>query len=436
MALKLFKKNKDKSDKRKEKKAEEVAEIEELDALEPEFEEQNALRAADEEPEDEDEDLTDEMIEKMLEDELGIAAEDDFEAKTAGDAIEVLKADDAAEVPVVHDVVEISELDDAVDTLDADAMIEDTAAPDDIPKEKKKDGYFNRVRGRLFKSRKSLSDGFDSIFTGKTKIDDDLLEELEELLITSDIGVQTSIKLIERIAKAKVKDVDQLKAVLKEKVLSILTAEPDESRTEITKPHIILVIGVNGVGKTTTIGKLAASAHASGQKVLIAAADTFRAAAVEQLGIWAERANAEFVKHKENADPAAVAFDAVAAASARGCDLVFIDTAGRLHTKVNLMEELKKIKRTVARQLAGAPHETLLVLDATTGQNALSQARMFNEALDISGLVLTKLDGTAKGGIVIGICSELNIPLRYIGIGEQIDDLRPFDAEQFIDALF
>ena len=198
----------------------------------------------------------------------------------------------------------------------------------------------------------------------------------------------------------------------------------------------MLVVGVNGVGKTTTIGKIAASADASGKKVLIAAADTFRAAAVEQLGIWAERANAEFVKHKENADPAAVAFDAVAAASARGCDLVLIDTAGRLHTKVNLMEELKKIKRTVAKQLAGAPHETLLVLDATTGQNALSQAKLFNDAIDISGLVLTKLDGTAKGGIVIGICSELNIPLQYIGIGEQIEDLRPFDAKQFIDALF
>ena len=426
MALNWFKKDKDKSDKRKKKNAEEVVEEEELNALEPEFEEQNALRAADEEPEDEDEELTDEMIEKMLEDELGVADDPDVEAETAGNRVEV---------PELYDFVEVSEMDDAVENLDADALIGDAAGPDDRSLEKKEDGYFNRLKGRLFKSRKSLSGGFDSIFTGKTKIDDDLLEELEELLITSDIGVQTSINLIERIAKAKVKDVDQLKTVLKEEVLSILAVEPDEPRTEITEPHIILVIGVNGVGKTTTIGKLAASANASGKKVLIAAADTFRAAAVEQLGIWAERANAEFVRHKENADPAAVAFDAVAAASARGCGLVLIDTAGRLHTKVNLMEELKKIKRTVAKQLAGAPHETLLVLDATTGQNALSQAKMFNEALDISGLVLTKLDGTAKGGIVIGICSELNIPLRYIGIGEQIDDLRPFDAEQFIDAL-
>ena len=309
-------------------------------------------------------------------------------------------------------------------------------AVDDTPAKKEKTGYFKRLRKRLFKSRKSLSTGFDSIFTGKTKIDDEVLEELEELLITSDIGVQTTIELIERISNAKVKDVSQLKSVLKNEILSIFDSDPGVPEVSGDPPHVVLVVGVNGVGKTTTIGKIAALATASGQKVLIAAADTFRAAAVEQLGIWAERANAEFVKHKENADPAAVAFDAVAAASARGCDLVLIDTAGRLHTKVNLMEELKKIKRTVAKQLAGAPHETLLVLDATTGQNALSQAKLFNDAIDISGLVLTKLDGTAKGGIVIGICSELNIPLQYIGIGEQIEDLRPFDAKQFIDALF
>ena len=454
MALKWFKKNKDKSDRLKKKNAGEVAETEELNTLEPEFQEQSALPADDEEFQDEDEELTDEMIEKMLEDELGLADEDEleaepadedefdaepadeveFEAEPVDEATETVETDDAAEVSEANDAVAVVE--ETVETQGAPAATADTAAPDDIPEEQKKDGYFKRLRGRLFKSRKSLSGGFDSIFTGRTKIDDDLLEELEELLITSDIGVQASIELIERIAKAKVKDVDQLKVVLKEEVLAILAARPDESRAETTKPHVVLVIGVNGVGKTTTIGKLAASANAAGKKVLIAAADTFRAAAVEQLGIWAERASAEFVKHRENADPAAVAFDAVAAASARGCDLVFIDTAGRLHTKVNLMEELKKIKRTVAKQLEGAPHETLLVLDATTGQNALSQANMFNEALDISGLVLTKLDGTAKGGIVIGICSALNVPLQYIGIGEQIDDLRPFDAEQFIEALF
>ena len=426
MALRWLKKNKEKSDKRKNETVEEAAEIEESDALESEYQEYNALRATEEEPEDEDEELTDEMIEKMLEDELGVANEDDVESEPT---------DDAVEVPAVHNAVEASEADDVVEVLEADTAAEDTPPSDATPEEQKKDGYFKRLRGSLFKSRKSLSGGFDSIFTGKTKIDDDLLEDLEELLITADIGVQTSINLIERIAKLKVKDVDQLKMVLKEEILSILDTESEAPHAQIGKPHVILVVGVNGVGKTTTIGKIAASATASGKKVLIAAADTFRAAAVEQLGIWAERANAEFVKHKENADPAAVAYDAVAAASARGCDLVLIDTAGRLHTKVNLMEELKKIKRTVAKQLEGAPHEILLVLDATTGQNALSQAKLFNEAIEVSGLALTKLDGTAKGGIVIAICSTLNIPLEYIGIGEQIDDLRPFDARQFIEAL-
>jgi len=242
--------------------------------------------------------------------------------------------------------------------------------------------------------------------------------------------------LMERIADAKVANVGEIQQILKEEILSILDTPPPVTQATKSTPHVILVVGVNGVGKTTTIGKIAASLTASGKKVLIAAADTFRAAAVEQLTIWAQRADAEFVKHKENADPAAVAFDAVAAAKARGCDIVLIDTAGRLHTKVNLMAELKKIKRAVAKQIQGAPHEILLVLDATTGQNALSQAKLFNEALAVTGLALTKLDGTAKGGIVIAICSSLNIPLQYIGIGEQVEDLRPFDAEQFIDALF
>jgi fused signal recognition particle receptor len=197
-----------------------------------------------------------------------------------------------------------------------------------------------------------------------------------------------------------------------------------------------MVVGVNGVGKTTTIGKLAARQSAEGKKVLIAAADTFRAAATEQLSIWADRAGADIIKHRDNADPAAVAFDSLEAAEARGSDIVFIDTAGRLHTKVNLMEEIKKIKRTVAKKIPSAPHEIILVLDATTGQNALSQAKLFNEALDITGLALTKLDGTAKGGIVVGICSTLNIPLKYIGVGEGIDDLQSFDPDAFVAALF
>lgn len=319
---------------------------------------------------------------------------------------------------------------------DAQKPTEADASPD-LPN-RPTAGYFQRLRNRLAKTRQALAGGFERIFSGRQKFDAEVLEELEELLITSDIGVETTMALIERISKASLSDVAQVKTALKKEILSILESRPDASAVPINTatPHVVLVVGVNGVGKTTTIGKLAASAGAAGKKVLIAAADTFRAAAVEQLGIWADRAKAEFVRHRENADPAAVAFDAVAAASARGCDLVLIDTAGRLHTKVNLMEELKKIKRTVARQVPGAPHEILLVLDATTGQNALSQARLFNDALSVTGLALTKLDGTAKGGIVIGICSALNIPLQYIGIGEQIEDLRPFDAEQFIDALF
>ena len=302
--------------------------------------------------------------------------------------------------------------------------------------EQEKTGYFKRLRQRLAKTRQSLSSGFDRALAGKKKIDDDVLEELEELLITSDIGVQTTMELIERLSKAKVADVSEVKQILRDEILSILGSQPSVAGEVHAKPHVVLVVGVNGVGKTTTIGKMAAAAKASGKKVLIGAADTFRAAAIEQLAIWAERAKAEFVRHRANADPAAVAFDAVSAAQARGCDIVLIDTAGRLHTKVNLMEELKKIKRTVAKQLDGAPHEILLVLDATTGQNALSQAKLFDEALGLTGLALTKLDGTAKGGIVISICSSLNIPLQYVGVGEQIEDLRPFDAEQFIDALF
>ena len=320
---------------------------------------------------------------------------------------------------------------------------EETAAPL-VPEEENRPhtepnvsgGYLRRLKNRLAKTRKTFSDGFDNIFAGKKRIDDDVLEELEELLITSDIGVQTAMTLIEKIASSKITDVDQIKSLLKEEILSILQPATSESEQTMPTPRVIMVVGVNGTGKTTTIGKLAAKASASGKRVLIAAADTFRAAAIEQLMIWAERAQADIVKHKEMSDPAAVAFDAVEAALARGADMVLIDTAGRLHTKVNLMEELKKIKRTISKKITGAPHEVLLILDATTGQNALSQAQLFNDALGITALALTKLDGTAKGGIVISICNTLKIPLKYIGIGETIEDLEEFDATQFVEALF
>jgi fused signal recognition particle receptor len=302
-----------------------------------------------------------------------------------------------------------------------------------------KGGFFARLKRGLTKTREILTTDIEDLFKGKTSIDDQMLEELEELLITSDIGVQTAMELMNVISRkaAKIGSPEALKEVLKQEILKLLdTAVAPPPPAEAHKPHVIMVIGVNGVGKTTTIGKLAARRVGQGERVLIVAADTFRAAATEQLGIWAERAGADFVRHKDNADPAAVAYDGIEASLARHMDTVFIDTAGRLHTKVNLMEELKKIQRTVAKRLPAAPHETLLVLDATTGQNAIAQAKMFHESIGITGLALTKLDGTAKGGIVVSICRQLKLPLHYVGVGESIEDLQPFDAAQFVNALF
>ena len=304
--------------------------------------------------------------------------------------------------------------------------------------QEKSTGFFNRLKKGLSKTRKVLSTDINDLFAGNRKIDDELLEELEELLITSDMGVRTTMDLIESISKksSEISGADQLKKALKENILALLNSEKPCPQKITAGPLVIMVIGVNGVGKTTTIGKLAAKFVASGEKVIIAAADTFRAAAVEQLAIWAQRAGVEIVKHKDMSDPAAVAYDGIQAALARGADVVLVDTAGRLHTKKNLMEELKKIKRAISKKLPEAPHEILLVLDATTGQNALSQAELFNDALDVTGIALTKLDGTAKGGIVVSICSTLEIPLKYIGIGEKIEDLQEFDSVRFVNALF
>ena len=298
-------------------------------------------------------------------------------------------------------------------------------------------GHFKLLKIRLAKTRQSLSNGLNKIFSRKNSIDYDMLESLEELLITSDIGIQTSLDLIQRIEKksSTISEETQLKNILREEIVSLLNASSDISETNVSKPHVIMVVGVNGVGKTTTIGKLAATFTSQGHKVLIAASDTFRAGATEQLSIWSKRAGAEIVMHKEKSDPAAVAYDSIEAALARGIDIVLIDTAGRLHTNTNLMEELKKIKRSISKKISSAPHEILLVLDATTGQNALSQTEIFNEALGVTGIALTKLDGTAKGGIVISICGNLKIPLKYIGIGEKIEDLQTFDPEQFVSAI-
>ena len=305
-------------------------------------------------------------------------------------------------------------------------------------KNKNKSGFFQRLKKGLTKTRKILTTDIDKLFSGKKGLDDEMLDDLEELLITSDIGVQTSLKLISQI-KQKASEITgpkQLKKIIKEELLTFFQDLPEPLDHAVAVPHIIMVVGVNGVGKTTTIGKLAARETSNGKKVLIAAADTFRAAAVEQLTIWAERAGADIIKHNKQADPAAVAFDSVQAAIARKTDVVFVDTAGRLHTKVNLMSELEKIKRSISKKLPDAPHEVLLVLDATTGQNALSQAEQFHKAIGVTGIALTKLDGTAKGGIIISICDRLNIPLKYIGVGEGLEDLKEFDPNQFIEALF
>lgn len=306
-------------------------------------------------------------------------------------------------------------------------------------KEEKK-GLFGRLREKLSKTRNTLVSSIDRVLSGAKEIDEELLEELEEILITSDLGVKTTYQLIEN-AKNRLKtsgaiSPQVLKKFIQEEIFKFLKIDAPPLDVSKAKPFIIMVIGVNGVGKTTTIGKMAHKFKEDGKRSLLVAADTFRAAAIEQLEIWGNRVGADVIKQKSGADPAAVAFDAIKAAKSRNMDVVIIDTAGRLHTKIGLMEELKKMKRVIAKEIVDAPHEVLLVLDATTGQNAISQAKLFNEALDVTGIVLTKLDGTAKGGIVAGICYEFNIPIRYIGMGERLDDLREFDAQEFVSALF
>ncbi len=300
-------------------------------------------------------------------------------------------------------------------------------------------GFFDKLKVGLEKTRKGLTEKIEQLIVGYADIDDEFLDDLEAILLTADVGVKTTAQLLSDvragIKNKQIQSPEELKPFLQEKIGAILmngeTAEP-----EVQPPMVIMVVGVNGVGKTTTIGKLGNYYREQGKTVMLAAGDTFRAAAIEQLEIWGGRIGAEVIKHTEGSDPAAVVFDAVQSAKARKVDVLIIDTAGRLHTKSNLMEELKKIYRIINRELPGAPHSTLLVLDATTGQNAVNQAKLFGEAAAVSGLVLTKLDGTAKGGVVIAIKSELNVPVRWIGIGEGLQDLRPFDPAAFSQALF
>lgn len=300
-------------------------------------------------------------------------------------------------------------------------------------------GFFAKLKEGLTKTRDQFVTKVEEILTGRRKIDEDLYEELEEVLIRSDVGVTTSLELVKRlrqeVKKRKLQESEELKDVLKELISEILGQEENINLVE-NGPSIILVVGVNGVGKTTTIGKLAHYYQSEGKNVILAAGDTFRAAAIDQLEVWGQRAGVEVIKQREGADPAAVAYDAIQAAKSRRADIVIMDTAGRLHNKVNLMEELRKVKRVIEREIPGAPHEVLLVLDATTGQNALQQAKLFQEVAGVTGIVLTKLDGTAKGGVVLGIQGEIKIPVKWIGVGEGMDDLRPFNPQEFADALF
>ena len=299
-------------------------------------------------------------------------------------------------------------------------------------------GFFSKLKEGLSKTKNSFNEKMNNVFSNFRKVDEELLEELEEVIIMSDVGVETSLKIIDnlrtRIKREKIEDEEGVKKALREEIKKIFD-DVQENNEEKSKPSVILVVGVNGVGKTTSIGKIANRLRQDGKKVVIAAADTFRAAAVEQLEIWADRANCDIVKRKEGSDPASVVYDAIKVAKEKNADILICDTAGRLHNKKYLMDELEKIKKVIDKELPDSSKEVLMVLDATTGQNAISQVKAFKETVDINGIILTKLDGTAKGGAIIGIVSENNIPVKFIGVGEQIDDMEKFNSEDFVKAL-
>lgn len=345
--------------------------------------------------------------------------------------LEAETSEDVTEEAVERPEEEVSE--EEITDADASEESEDTEDP-----ETKKEGFFAKIKSGLAKTRNNIMSGIEGVLKAFTTIDEELYEELEEALIMADIGVETSTGIIDelrdRVKERKIKEPEQVKDLLVEIITDILTK--DKTEFKLTPPSIVIMIGVNGVGKTTTIGKLASHFKSGGNSVILAAADTFRAAAIDQLEIWGERNDVQVIRHQENSDPGAVVYDAIQSAKSKKTDILLCDTAGRLHNKKNLMEELKKIFRIIDREYPEAQREVLLVLDATTGQNALQQAKLFKEAADITGIVLTKLDGTAKGGIVIAIKNELQVPVRYIGVGEGIDDLQPFDENDFARALF
>lgn len=421
------------------------------------YQENDDIAAAEEEPEVEIELTTEETVvpedAEAFTEELTGLVEEGLEA--AAESERELQVETAEEKFVEETEAEgqqfVEELADFVaEELEAEQeeeVVEETAAePEAVPEEapvqepvKEKKGFFARLKEGLDKTRKNILGGVDTVLGSFTKIDEDLFEELEEALIMADMGVQTTMDIVENLRQRVKKERATDPAVIKDMLIDEITAilqDGVEEEENLPSPTVMLVIGVNGVGKTTTIGKLSHNFKNEGKSVLLAAADTFRAAAIDQLEVWGQRAGIEVIKHEENADPAAVVFDAVHAARNRKTDLLICDTAGRLHNKKNLMEELRKISRVIEREYPAAHKETYLVLDATTGQNALQQAKVFMEVADITGIILTKLDGTAKGGIVVAIKSELKIPVRYIGVGEGIEDLQKFHAEDFAKALF
>lgn len=432
--------------------AEEVSEIEEIEnAVEKE---EVAVENTVEEIKEEEQAVVEEVkeVENAVEKVENEVEENPTESTTEDIVEEVTKENDTTveEVEIKeitteeNNVVEKTEVEEAVQEIPEENVepveVEETeeVAVEEQPTEEKPKGFFAKIKAGLSKTRNNIISSVENVLSAFTKIDEDLYEELEEALIMADIGVETSLyiieKLREKVKDEKIHDPAEVKGAIIRVITEIL--EKDDEPFELPHPSVVLVIGVNGVGKTTTIGKLTHNYMENGKTVLLAAADTFRAAAIDQLQVWADRNNAQLIKHQENSDPGAVVYDAVQAAKARNTDILICDTAGRLHNKKNLMEELRKISKIVNKEYPDAKVETLLVLDATTGQNALQQAKLFKEVADITGLVLTKLDGTAKGGIVLAIKHEMNIPVRYIGVGEQMDDLQEFNSKDFAKALF
>lgn len=365
---------------------------------------------------------------------------EELEEQLSDEEIEAMLLEDAeGELPNEEDMEELPEVIAEAAEEEKQAALEFEIEEEiDEEAEEGRGSFFSRLKDGLLKTRRNITDKINDALSSFKSVDEELFEELEEILITSDVGVSTTLKILEnlrkRVKELNTKDPADVKELLKQEILNIMGDSGE--KPGYNTPAVILVIGVNGVGKTTSIGKIASKMKKSGKKVIIAAADTFRAAAIDQLEIWGSKVGVEVIKHQEGADPSAVIFDAISSAKSKKADILICDTAGRLHNKKNLMEELKKISRVIEREFPEAHRETLLVLDATTGQNAISQAKQFKEAADISGLVLTKLDGTAKGGIVIAIKSELDIPVKLIGVGEKVNDLQDFDASEFVNALF